>query len=51
MTPVVVDRPRSALSRKDKAELKDNIGYASAWMIPVIEQVAGREGRHRAGRG
>ena len=26
-----------------KAELKDNIGYAPAWMIPVIEQVAGKE--------
>jgi hypothetical protein len=43
-TPEVIDRLRLTLSRKDKAELKDNIGYAAAWMIPVIEQVASREG-------
>lgn len=44
VTPDVVDRLRSALSAKDKAELKANIGYAPAWMIPVIEQVASTEG-------
>jgi hypothetical protein len=44
VTPEVVDRLRLALSRKGKAELKDNIGYAAAWLIPVIEQIAGKEG-------
>ena len=44
VTSEVIDRLRLALSRKDKAELKDNIGYVAAWMIPVIEQVAGKEG-------
>ena len=44
MTPEVVGRLRLALSRRDKAELKGNIGYAAAWMIPVIEQVASTEG-------
>ena len=41
VTPEVIDRLRLALSRKDKAELKDNIGYAAAWMTPVIERIAG----------
>ena len=44
VTPEVVGRLRLALSRRDKAELKGNIGYAAAWMIPVIEQVASTEG-------
>jgi hypothetical protein len=44
VTPDVISRLRSALSRKDKAELKDNFSFAAAWMVPVIEQVAGREG-------
>ena len=44
VTPEVIDRLRLALSRKDKAELKDNIGYAAAWMTPVIERVAGMKG-------
>ena len=43
LTPEVIDRLRLTLARKDKAELKDNIGYAAAWMTPVIGQVAGRE--------
>ncbi|HBO45691.1 MAG TPA: hypothetical protein DD670_17545 [Planctomycetaceae bacterium] len=44
VTPKVINRLRLTLSRKNKDELKDNIGYAAAWMIPVIEQVASREG-------
>lgn len=44
VTPEVVDRLRLALSWKGRAELKANISYAPAWMIPVIEQVAGTEG-------
>ena len=39
VTPEVIDRLRLALSRKDKAELKDNISYAAAWMMPVIERI------------
>jgi hypothetical protein len=44
VTPEAVQRLRSALSAKDKAELRANIGYAPAWMIPVIEQVLSTEG-------
>ena len=44
VTLEVIDRLRLALSSKDKAELKDNIGFAAAWMIPVIEQVARTRG-------
>ncbi len=40
MTLDIIDRLRSALSLKDKAELVHNIRYASAWMIPVIEEIA-----------
>ena len=43
VTPEIIDRLRLALSRKDKAELKDNLRYAVAWMIPVIEQIASVE--------
>lgn len=43
VTPEVIERLRSALSRKDKAELKDNLDYAAAWMVPVIEQITGVE--------
>ncbi len=43
VTLEVIDRLRLALSSKDKAELNDNIGYAAAWMIPVIEQVVTTE--------
>jgi len=43
VTQEVVHRLQLALSHKDKAELKDNIGHAAGWMMPVIEQVAGRE--------
>jgi hypothetical protein len=39
VTPEVVGRLHLTLSAKDKAELKANIGYAAAWMIPVIEQI------------
>lgn len=39
VTPDVIDRLRLALSRKDKRELQDNLRYATAWMIPVIEQI------------
>lgn len=45
VTADVIDRLRRTLSGKDKAELKDNTGYAAAWMIPVIEQVASEEGK------
>jgi hypothetical protein len=44
VTPEVIDRLRLALSGKDQAELKANTGYAAAWMIRVIEQVASTEG-------
>jgi hypothetical protein len=44
VTPEVVDRLRSILSRKDKAELKRNLRYATAWIVPMIEQIAD-EGR------
>ncbi len=40
VTQEVVHRLRLVLSQKDKAELKDNIGYAAGWMVPVIERVA-----------
>ena len=43
VTPEIIDRLRLALSRKDKAELTDNLRYAVAWMIPVIEQIASVE--------
>ena len=41
--PEVVLRLRSALSPKDKAELKRNLHYAAAWMKPVIEEIASEE--------
>ena len=43
VTPDVIDRLRLALSRKDKRELKDNLRYATAWMMPVIEQIVSEE--------
>ena len=43
VTPEVIGRLRSTLSRKDKSELEENVGYAAAWMVPVIEQIAGEE--------
>jgi len=45
VTPEVICRLRSALSPKDKAELRRNLGYAAAWMKPVIEEIAGGETR------
>lgn len=44
-TPVVICRLRSTLSPKDKAELQRNLNYASAWMKPVIQEIAGEETR------
>jgi hypothetical protein len=43
ITPEVIQRLRSLLSGKDKAELRDNLRYVSAWMKPVIEKIAGGE--------
>jgi hypothetical protein len=43
VTPEAIDRLRLVLSQKDKAELKDNLRYAVAWMIPMIEQIASAE--------
>ena len=42
-TAEVIDRLRSALSRKDKAELKRNLRHAVGWMTPIIEQIAREE--------
>jgi hypothetical protein len=41
--PEVGGRLRLALSWKDKRELQDNLRYAAAWMIPVVEQIASKE--------
>jgi len=38
-----IHRLRLVLSRKDGMELKDNLRCATAWMIPVIEQIVGEE--------
>jgi hypothetical protein len=43
VTPDAIDRLRLALSRTDKRELKDNLRYTTAWMIPVIEQIVSAE--------
>jgi hypothetical protein len=43
-TPEIIDRLPLALSPEDKAELKDNLRNAAAWMMPVIERVAGMKG-------
>lgn len=43
VTQEVINRLRSPLSQEDKAELKDNLHYAAAWMTPVIAQIAGKE--------
>jgi len=40
VTPQIVDRLRSLLSSRDKAELRRNLDRAVAWMRPVIEQIA-----------
>ena len=45
VTPKVIRHLRSALSRKDKAELRRNLRYAAAWMKPVIEEIAREETR------
>lgn len=44
VTPEVVQRLHSILSRKDKTELNRNLRYAAAWMKPVMEQIASDEG-------
>jgi hypothetical protein len=44
-TPEVVQRVRSALSARDKAELRRNRRFAAAWMKPVIEAICGKEKR------
>jgi hypothetical protein len=43
VTPKVVHRLRSALSLKDKAELRRNLHYAVAWMKAVVEEIAREE--------
>lgn len=43
VTPKVIERLRSGLSRKDKAELKRNLRYATAWMKPVVQQIVDDE--------
>jgi hypothetical protein len=43
VTPEVIGRLRSTLSRDDKAELTRGLRYTAAWMKPVIEQIAGKE--------
>ena len=45
VTPEVTARLHSALSRRDKAELRANRCYAAAWMKPVIEKVAAEKVR------
>jgi len=43
ITHQVISRLRSSLSEKDKAELKHSFRYATAWMKPVLEQIASKE--------
>ena len=43
VTPEVISRLRSTLSKKDKAELKSNLRYTAAWMKSVIEQIVSEE--------
>jgi hypothetical protein len=43
VTQEVVQRLRSTLSPKDKAELTRNLRYTAAWMIPVIHEIADEE--------
>jgi hypothetical protein len=43
VTPEVISRLRSTLSKMDKAELKRNLRYTAAWMKSVIEQIASEE--------
>lgn len=45
ITPEAICRLRSTLSPKDKAELRQNLRYATAWIKPVIEEIAGGETR------
>jgi len=45
VTPEAICRLRSTLSPKDKAELRQSLRYAAAWMKPVIEEIAGEETR------
>jgi hypothetical protein len=42
-TPKVIRRLRSQLSKKERAGLKRNLRYATAWMKPIIEQIACEE--------
>ena len=41
--PEVVHRLRSTLSQKDKAELKRNLQHTAAWMVPIVEEIVGKD--------
>ena len=42
MTPANITLLQSSLTPKDKSDLIRNIRYASAWMRPILEQIARR---------
>lgn len=41
VTPKMISRLKSLLSKKDKTELKNNLGHAPAWMQPGLMQIVG----------
>ena len=45
VTPEVIERLRSKLSERDKAELNRNLHHATAWMKGVVQQIVNEETR------
>jgi len=45
VTSEVIERLRSTLSKRDKAELKRNLRQATAWMKGVVQQIVDEETR------
>lgn len=45
VTPEVIERLRSTLSERDKAELKRNLHHATAWVKDVVQQIVNEEAR------
>ncbi len=41
MTPANISLLQTSLKQRDKSDLIRNIRYASAWMRPILEQIAG----------
>jgi len=43
VTPKMISHLKSLLSKKDKTELKNNLGHAPAWMQPGLKQIVGSQ--------